>query len=219
MANNCVLYTTTRTTAPTTEEEEEEEQNQNGLTTSSSMGMVYADMGSLSLTPNYRSLVSSSVSKSCSEVVVVENGRAAAFWGLPLNMGNCIVPRSFEEHQSSARGEVISMEGKGCESSDGVVGENKALCEEHENHSSAPENNNNNNNNNTNNNGVNGKETDSGQSKLCARGHWRPAEDAKLKELVALYGPQNWNLIAEKLEGRSGKFNLNPHPPHPPQKK
>ncbi|XP_006827290.2 transcription factor MYB44 [Amborella trichopoda] len=49
------------------------------------------------------------------------------------------------------------------------------------------------------------KEPDSGQSKLCARGHWRPAEDAKLKELVALYGPQNWNLIAEKLEGRSGK--------------
>jgi len=51
-----------------------------------------------------------------------------------------------------------------------------------------------------------GKELpDSGQSKLCARGHWRPAEDAKLKELVAQYGPQNWNLIAEKLEGRSGK--------------
>ncbi|EYU22408.1 hypothetical protein MIMGU_mgv1a009251mg [Erythranthe guttata] len=43
----------------------------------------------------------------------------------------------------------------------------------------------------------------SGQSKLCARGHWRPAEDSKLKELVAHYGPQNWNLIAEKLEGRS----------------
>ncbi|XP_076952325.1 uncharacterized protein LOC143626011 [Bidens hawaiensis] len=42
-------------------------------------------------------------------------------------------------------------------------------------------------------------------TKTCARGHWRPAEDAKLKELVALYGPQNWNLIAEKLEGRSGK--------------
>ncbi|KDP41214.1 hypothetical protein JCGZ_15621 [Jatropha curcas] len=53
---------------------------------------------------------------------------------------------------------------------------------------------------------ISGKETDSsGQSKLCARGHWRPAEDTKLKELVALYGPQNWNLIAEKLEGRSGK--------------
>ncbi|WOH16422.1 hypothetical protein DCAR_0935975 [Daucus carota subsp. sativus] len=44
-----------------------------------------------------------------------------------------------------------------------------------------------------------------GQSKLCSRGHWRPAEDSKLKDLVALYGPQNWNLIAEQLEGRSGK--------------
>ncbi|KAJ7971973.1 MYB transcription factor [Quillaja saponaria] len=44
-----------------------------------------------------------------------------------------------------------------------------------------------------------------GHTKLCARGHWRPAEDAKLKELVAEYGPQNWNLIAENLEGRSGK--------------
>ncbi|KAE8719789.1 Transcription factor MYB44 [Hibiscus syriacus] len=54
-------------------------------------------------------------------------------------------------------------------------------------------------------NAVGGKESDSGQSRLCARGHWRPAEDTKLKELVALYGPQNWNLIAEKLEGRSGK--------------
>ncbi|XP_022957222.1 transcription factor MYB117 [Cucurbita moschata] len=43
------------------------------------------------------------------------------------------------------------------------------------------------------------------QSRLCARGHWRPAEDTKLRELVAIYGPQNWNLIAEKLEGRSGK--------------
>ncbi|CAA6659733.1 unnamed protein product [Spirodela intermedia] len=41
------------------------------------------------------------------------------------------------------------------------------------------------------------------QSKLCARGHWRPAEDAKLRVLVSLHGPQNWNLIAEKLEGRS----------------
>ncbi|XP_004493239.1 transcription factor MYB56 isoform X3 [Cicer arietinum] len=44
-----------------------------------------------------------------------------------------------------------------------------------------------------------------GYSKLCSRGHWRPVEDAKLKELVAEYGPQNWNLIAEHLEGRSGK--------------
>ncbi|KDP39633.1 hypothetical protein JCGZ_02653 [Jatropha curcas] len=51
-------------------------------------------------------------------------------------------------------------------------------------------------------NSVSGK---NGHTKLCARGHWRPAEDAKLKELVAQYGPQNWNLIAENLEGRSGK--------------
>ncbi|KAG0592126.1 hypothetical protein KC19_1G227300 [Ceratodon purpureus] len=43
------------------------------------------------------------------------------------------------------------------------------------------------------------------QSKLCPRGHWRPAEDEKLRELVSQYGPQNWNLIAEKLLGRSGK--------------
>ncbi|KAK6159031.1 hypothetical protein DH2020_006345 [Rehmannia glutinosa] len=43
------------------------------------------------------------------------------------------------------------------------------------------------------------------KTKLCARGHWRPHEDAKLKELVAQFGPQNWNLIAEKLQGRSGK--------------
>ncbi|CAM6057182.1 unnamed protein product [Sphagnum tenellum] len=43
------------------------------------------------------------------------------------------------------------------------------------------------------------------QSKLCPRGHWRPAEDEKLRELVSHYGPQNWNLIAEKLQGRSGK--------------
>ncbi|KAG5556185.1 hypothetical protein RHGRI_006718 [Rhododendron griersonianum] len=44
-----------------------------------------------------------------------------------------------------------------------------------------------------------------GHSKLCSRGHWRPHEDAKLKDLVAQFGPQNWNLIAEKLDGRSGK--------------
>ncbi|CAL5188780.1 unnamed protein product [Lathyrus oleraceus] len=58
---------------------------------------------------------------------------------------------------------------------------------------------------NPNENNGSGKEEDNGQSSKCARGHWRPAEDSKLKELVALYGPQNWNLIAEKLEGRSGK--------------
>ncbi|OAY70039.1 Transcription factor MYB44, partial [Ananas comosus] len=40
---------------------------------------------------------------------------------------------------------------------------------------------------------------------MCTRGHWRPSEDEKLKELVACYGPHNWNAIAEKLQGRSGK--------------
>jgi len=48
-------------------------------------------------------------------------------------------------------------------------------------------------------------DVDGVQSKLCPRGHWRPAEDEKLRELVSQYGPQNWNLIAEKLQGRSGK--------------
>ncbi|KAL1195508.1 Transcription factor MYB56 [Cardamine amara subsp. amara] len=42
-------------------------------------------------------------------------------------------------------------------------------------------------------------------TKACSRGHWRPTEDAKLKELVAQFGPQNWNLIAHHLLGRSGK--------------
>ncbi|CAD6270325.1 unnamed protein product [Miscanthus lutarioriparius] len=38
-----------------------------------------------------------------------------------------------------------------------------------------------------------------------SRGHWRPGEDDKLRQLVDKYGPQNWNSIAENLEGRSGK--------------
>ncbi|GJS55528.1 transcription factor MYB52-like protein [Tanacetum coccineum] len=42
-------------------------------------------------------------------------------------------------------------------------------------------------------------------ARTCPRGHWRPAEDEKLRQLVQRYGPQNWNSIAEKLQGRSGK--------------
>ncbi|KAK1278806.1 hypothetical protein QJS04_geneDACA017137 [Acorus gramineus] len=38
---------------------------------------------------------------------------------------------------------------------------------------------------------------------MCTRGHWRPVEDEKLKELVKRYGPHNWNTIAENLPGRS----------------
>ncbi|XP_015069302.1 transcription factor MYB54-like isoform X1 [Solanum pennellii] len=40
---------------------------------------------------------------------------------------------------------------------------------------------------------------------MCSRGHWRPHEDEKLRELVAKYGPHNWNAIALNLQGRSGK--------------
>lgn len=44
----------------------------------------------------------------------------------------------------------------------------------------------------------------SDDARTCPRGHWRPAEDDKLRQLVEQYGPQNWNSIAEKLQGRSG---------------
>ncbi|PQQ12566.1 transcription factor MYB44-like [Prunus yedoensis var. nudiflora] len=46
---------------------------------------------------------------------------------------------------------------------------------------------------------------DEAKSTTCPRGHWRPAEDEKLRQLVEQYGAQNWNSIAEKLQGRSGK--------------
>lgn len=46
------------------------------------------------------------------------------------------------------------------------------------------------------------------QTKSCPRGHWRPGEDEKLRQLVEQYGPQNWNSIAEKLQGRSGSIFL-----------
>ena len=181
MANKCVIY------AP---------DNMNGLSCHSStsspcstMGMVYPDMGSLTLGPNY-GIVGSSVSSSQDSYATckgteMENERAS--WGFHF-MGNCKT-RSFDETHSS---DVV--EGKGSDCSDGfgdysrTINLNTNLNEE-----------------NPNENAGSSKETDSGQSKLCARGHWRPAEDTKLKELVALYGPQNWNLIAEKLEGRSGK--------------
>ncbi|KAF3779855.1 Transcription factor [Nymphaea thermarum] len=37
------------------------------------------------------------------------------------------------------------------------------------------------------------------------RGHRRPEEDEALRQLVEQHGPRNWNFIAEKLPGRSGK--------------
>ena len=185
MANKCVIY------AP---------DNMNGLSChsstpsssssspSSSMGMVYPDMGSLSLGPNY-GIVGSSVSSLQDSYACkgseMENERVS--WDFHF-MGNCKT-RSFEENHSS---DVVECRGSDC--SDGFGDNNRTLNL-----------NANLNEENPNENEVSGKETDSGQSKLCARGHWRPAEDTKLKERVALYGPQNWNLIAEKLEGRSGK--------------
>jgi Myb-like DNA-binding domain len=42
------------------------------------------------------------------------------------------------------------------------------------------------------------------EQKARTRGHWTPVEDEKLKRLVAQHGGQNWNLLADKLEGRTG---------------
>lgn len=158
MANKCVIYSTS-------------EKNPNCFSpssSSSSSGMVLADIASLSLSPSYGVIPPSSSSSSSS----METGRGS--W-------------------------VFSLMGKGSDCSDVFLENNDT-----ENHNA------NSNDENPNNENINsGKETDSGQSKLCARGHWRPAEDTKLKELVAHYGPQNWNLIAEKLEGRSGKRTRN----------
>ncbi|XP_010451829.1 PREDICTED: transcriptional activator Myb-like [Camelina sativa] len=38
-----------------------------------------------------------------------------------------------------------------------------------------------------------------------SREQWKPSEDLKLRELVAEHGPRNWNQIAEKIQGRTGK--------------
>ncbi|CAJ1971973.1 unnamed protein product [Sphenostylis stenocarpa] len=35
--------------------------------------------------------------------------------------------------------------------------------------------------------------------------HWKEAEDEKLSQLVQEHGPQDWNSIAQHIEGRSGK--------------
>ncbi|KAG4906512.1 hypothetical protein AAZX31_20G030900 [Glycine max] len=140
-----------------------------------SMGMVYADMDSLSLCSHYGTVVSSH-HQDC----YVSNG--GTNWGFPF-MREC--PNNSDDVAEEE-------EGKGSDSS---TGEDSDKVNHHANNSNDE---NNPNENNSNSGG-------SGHSKLCARGHWRPAEDSKLKELVALYGPQNWNLIAEKLEGRSGK--------------
>ncbi|KAK9740909.1 hypothetical protein RND81_03G070100 [Saponaria officinalis] len=53
--------------------------------------------------------------------------------------------------------------------------------------------------------GNNSSDNEMKSSSSCPRGHWRPAEDEKLRKLVEQFGPQNWNSIADKLQGRSGK--------------
>ncbi|KAL7603439.1 hypothetical protein Lser_V15G20517 [Lactuca serriola] len=53
-------------------------------------------------------------------------------------------------------------------------------------------------------NSQHGEDGDS-RRQFVVKGHWKPSEDRKLRELVALHGPKNWNMISEQLPGRSGK--------------
>ncbi|KAF5182340.1 Transcription factor [Thalictrum thalictroides] len=150
-------------------------------------------MGSLCINPNYGSSSQESYNCNNNNNSGKTSSRRSCWSSFPF-IGNNSCLDNYDAQNSEGG------DGKCSDFSDGIEENNAAM-----------ENNNNNNvihlhEENPNDNCVNGKEIDSsGQSKLCARGHWRPAEDTKLKELVALYGPQNWNLIAEKLEGRSGK--------------
>lgn len=141
---------------------------------SGSMGMIFADMGSLTINPDYGRLVTSPISSSSTGGGDMDEGGRVLRWGFAYGATKCNSrsPDFLDTQNSDCSNESIDLNAS--------LGEEKNC--------------------NAQNNGGSG-----GQSKLCARGHWRPAEDTKLRELVALYGPQNWNLIAEKLEGRSGK--------------
>nr|XP_010922579.1 transcription factor MYB44-like [Elaeis guineensis] len=44
-----------------------------------------------------------------------------------------------------------------------------------------------------------------GEEYSRVKGSWRPEEDAKLRELVEIYGPRNWSLISAGIPGRTGK--------------
>lgn len=161
----------------------------------SSMGMsAFPDLTSLSLKkPN-----------SFGAIMATSEEQSSKNRGFPF-VGSFVIPRDPQINE-----EQTVFEGKVCDFRDGFVEKHgistmdlNASCKD-ENFSEI---NNSNDNNNHNNHSVN-KVGCSKESKVCARGHWRPAEDSKLKELVAIYGPQNWNLIAEKLEGRSGNYNF-----------
>ncbi|KAA8532968.1 hypothetical protein F0562_032915 [Nyssa sinensis] len=174
MANKCVIYPQNNTNGISCYSSSPSSSSSSFSSSpfGSSMGIVFADMGSLSINTNCGVASSvSSLQKSCE----MENGKTC--WDFPF-MRNTDVG---EDKGSDCSDEI----GENNE----IIDLNASLDEEKPNKDTV----------------MNGKETDSGLSKLCARGHWRPAEDTKLKELVALYGPQNWNLIADKLEGRSGK--------------
>ncbi|GMH01737.1 hypothetical protein Nepgr_003576 [Nepenthes gracilis] len=138
---------------------------------------AFPNMGSLSINPSFAT--SSDVS------FPHESSENRGF----LFMGNCIKATSLEDSQQGS-GVVQGNNKVVSESSDGYeIMDLNITCEQDDFH----------------NHKVSAKETESEKSKACGRGHWRPAEDSTLRELVAIYGPQNWNLIAEKLEGRSGK--------------
>lgn len=46
------------------------------------------------------------------------------------------------------------------------------------------------------------------KSEVYRRGNWTVSEDLKIKQHVAVYGTQNWNKIAETMQGRNSKKNL-----------
>ncbi|XP_010552570.1 PREDICTED: uncharacterized protein LOC104822908 [Tarenaya hassleriana] len=161
------------------------------------MEMVYADMASLSITPLVVSSSSdySSSSRyrqlSCNSVVLSEDLswmdliNAPRSWDLPFNIENDhrLFNRSnfevgFHQSPSNLNNAVIKGEISDHNNSE-VSGKEEADI-------------------------INGNGKPSSKANI-SRGHWKPAEDNKLRELVAVYGPQNWNLIAEKLHGRSGK--------------
>jgi myb proto-oncogene protein len=158
----------------------------------SSMQMVYSDLGSLSLTSNYGVVSSSTSNKELSKSSASRWSSSSSF----TFMRESFLSKGFQEEQKMDDDDDDIMEGKGSYCSED--GENSERTNHHHNINFNDE---------LENPNGSGKEEDNGQSSKCARGHWRPAEDSKLKELVALYGPQNWNLIAENLEGRSGIQN------------
>ncbi|MCL7040162.1 hypothetical protein MKW94_023505 [Papaver nudicaule] len=192
MNNN--KHTTTTTTAAATE-------NSNSTSFAPSMGL-FAEISSLSINPNGFSLSGNDSSYKCPmnnfEMVSKKTSNTSCLEIPFLTNCNSSLVDQFHNHNEKCGG---GGGGKGSSDFSDGFEENNGLAMDQDNSNSNLINEENP----YDSISVNGREIDGGQSKLCARGHWRPAEDSKLKDLVALYGPQNWNLIAEKLEGRSGK--------------